>query len=302
MLDVQWLVFRAVVECKGFSRAASSLHMTQSAVSQQIKALENYYGVALLERSGKHVGMTAAGQQLYPHVLGLKKLYQQARESVQAVREDTGHDLAVGASLTVGEYVLPERLAAFRRQHPLIRFELQVADPSVLYARVRAGRLAMALVESAAPPLTGVAAQPCGGDEVWIVASPKMPLPGLVVSLANLLSFPWVLQAKAEGTRGALEEAFIAHGLDCRLMNVVMALDGVEAIKGVVRQGGVIAALSSRSVARAVAAGDLMHIKLQEGVIKREYSLLLNQARQNEVAGETFRQFLQNSFVQQEKC
>ncbi len=296
MLDAQWYVFRAVVECKGFSRAAKTLHMTQSAVSQQIKSLESYYGVSLLERSGKQVSLTAAGQQLYPHVLRLKKLYQQARESVQAVREDTGHCLAVGASLTVGEYVLPERLATFRRLHPLIRFQLQVADTSVLYEQICTGKLAMALVEGTVHRQENVFVLPCGGDELWLVASPNMPLPGAGVPLPFLLSFPWVLQAKADGTRAALEAFFAANGLDCGMVNIVMELNGAEAVKGVVEQGGVIAALSSWSVAREVESGRLMRIKPQEGTIRREYSLLINRAMYSDVAGGTFRQFLQKSF------
>lgn len=291
MLDTQWQVFRAVVECKGFSRAAVRLHLSQSAVSQQIKALENYYGVSLLDRGGRRVRLNAAGRQLYPYVLKFSKLYREAQNSLRAVREQLSGELVVGASLTIGEYVLPERLAAFQRRYPKVRFDLQIADTGEICHRLQERKVMLAFVEDVVDRKIWKTAITCGGDELWVVAAhavvPKMPVP-----FSFLFSFPWILPEKGSSDRRTMKAFIEARGIDASILPVMMELGSTEAIKKVAMQGGVVTILPSGVAEKDVKGGRLTHIQLEEGPIKRKYSLLTGCERGCKEVVETFRRFL----------
>lgn len=300
MLDSQWQVFRAVVECKGFSRAAAQLHLSQSAVSQQIKALENYYGVSLLDRSGKCVHLNAAGRQLYPYVLRFSELYREAQTSVRAAREQISGEIVLGASLTVGEYVLPERLAVFQRRYPKVRFDLQIADTNEICDRLKAGKVMIAFVEGAVDRSQWKTTVTCGGDELWVVAAHTV-VPKTAVSLSFLLSFPWVLREQDASDRKAMQDFFAVHDIDRSALTITMEIGGTEALKGVVMQGGVITVLPSRVVENDVKERRLTHILLREGPIKRNYSLLTGCERDCKEAVEVFRRFLLTT-IKREVC
>ena len=291
LLDTQWQVFRAVVECKGFSRAAVRLHLSQSAVSQQIKALENYYGVSLLDRGGKRVRLNAAGRQLYPYVLKFSRLYREAQTSLRGVREQISGEIVVGASLTIGEYVLPKRLAVFQRRYPKVRFKLQVADTSEICDRLQKRKVMLAFVEDVVDRKIWKTAITCGGDELWVLAAhaivPKMPVP-----FSFLFSFPWILPGVGSSERRAVRAFMEARGIDASALPITMELDSMEAVKSVAVQGGVVTILPSDVAKQDVQERRLTHIQLEEGSIKRKYSLLTGYERGCKEAVETFRRFL----------
>src|SRR5580698_10285668 len=113
-------VFRAVARHLNFRLAAEELLLTQPAVTQQIKALESELDVALFERAGGHVALTLAGAALLPYAGRLAALSAEAREAVIAATGNTAGALAVGASQTIGQYLLPRLIAGFLREFPRV--------------------------------------------------------------------------------------------------------------------------------------------------------------------------------------
>jgi len=111
-------VFRTVATHLNFSRAAEELLLTQPAVTQQIKALEDEFGVPLFDRTGGRITLTPAGQALLPYAEKLKALSEEARSTVANVSGKPGGQLALGASQTISHYVLPNMIAGFLRQNP----------------------------------------------------------------------------------------------------------------------------------------------------------------------------------------
>src|SRR5246127_2908597 len=114
-------VFRAVAQHLNFSRAAEELLLTQPAVTQQIKALEDEFGVPLFDRGGGHIALTAGGKALLPFTEKMKELSDEAVAAVAAAFGQRAGELALGASQTIGYYVLPIFVAGFRRTNPKIR-------------------------------------------------------------------------------------------------------------------------------------------------------------------------------------
>ena len=113
-------VFRAVARHLSFTRAAEELLLTQPAVTQQIKALEEEYGVPLFDRSGGHIALTAAGARLLPFAIQLKEMSDQAFESVTSAAGDHAGKLVLGASQTIGQYLLPNLIAGFLSENPKV--------------------------------------------------------------------------------------------------------------------------------------------------------------------------------------
>src|ERR1700757_2904326 len=113
-------VFRAVARQLNFSRAAEELLLTQPAVTQQIKALEEECGVPLFDRRGGHIALTAGGQALLPHAEQLKDLSDEALSAVAKTSGENAGSLAVGASHTIGQYLLPNLIAGFLRENPRV--------------------------------------------------------------------------------------------------------------------------------------------------------------------------------------
>ncbi len=113
-------VFRVVAAHLNFSRAAEELLLTQPAVTQQIKALEEEYGVPLFDRTGGKIALTPGGQALLPFAKRLKEIADEARVAVANAAGMLAGQLAVGASQTIGQYLLPALLADFLREHPRV--------------------------------------------------------------------------------------------------------------------------------------------------------------------------------------
>src|ERR1700760_1134440 len=113
-------VFRCVAHHLNFSRAAEELLLTQPAVTQQIKALEEECGVPLFDRSGGHITLTPGGQALLPYAEKLKIISDEALAAVASASGRNAGQLAIGASQTIGQYLLPNLVAGFLRGNPRI--------------------------------------------------------------------------------------------------------------------------------------------------------------------------------------
>jgi DNA-binding transcriptional LysR family regulator len=140
-------VFRAVAAQHSFRRSAEQLYLTQPAVTQQIKALEELIGLPLSDRSGRDVTLTAAGDLL------LRYAKESGAVLERGVIELDGHlsgTLRIAASTTIAQYILPPLLGAFLRLHPAVRVELDSSNTESVADAIATGRAALGLVEG--PP------------------------------------------------------------------------------------------------------------------------------------------------------
>jgi DNA-binding transcriptional LysR family regulator len=140
-------VFRIVAQHLNFSRAAEELSLSQPAVTQQIKTLEDEYGIPLFDRSGGRITLTPAGKALLPYANKLKTISDDAYESVTSTGGHHAGKLALGASQTIGQYLLPQLVAAFLRDNPRIAITAMSGNTDAMLAALTAGRIQLALVE-----------------------------------------------------------------------------------------------------------------------------------------------------------
>lgn len=293
MLDIQLKVFKTVVEKKSFSRAAQELFMTQSSVSQHIHNLENYYGVKLFDRLYRKTALTSAGAALYPYAVEVERLYGQARKTMQGITHVISGRLHIGASLTIGEYLMPRILVAFSRLYPQVDIAMDIFNTEQITLMVTQGAINLGFVEGPFESAEILVAEPCGGDELVIIAPGVSRLDDNVPqSLQELLLERWVMRERNSGTRNIFERFISGHGYNIADLNIVMELGSTQAVKEAVKGGLGIGAISRLTVAEDVKRGDIRVIPVKEGEIGRIFTMLSHRDMFQTSTVEKFSEFM----------
>src|SRR5256885_10624894 len=202
----QLAAFCAVVERRSFSQAAERLGVTQPAVSLQVRALEKRLGTQLLDRSGRRVEPTEAGQRLYRAAQRMLTLEEQLLEEVSGTDDGVLRgELALGASTGPGGTVVPVLLGEFQREHPELRVVLSVSDTNRVIEQVAERELELGIV-GAAPRHRGVVFEPFFRDEVILAVPPHHRFAGKQVALDELRGEPLILMQEGAGVRQVIED------------------------------------------------------------------------------------------------
>jgi DNA-binding transcriptional LysR family regulator len=282
----QLRIFAAVAEHQHVTRAAKALHMTQSAVSAAVLSLEERHGVTLFDRVGRSIVLNQTGRVFLERA---RRVLAEARSAESALRDLAGlrrGELSVMASQTIAAYWLPRRLAAFRRLHPGITFDVRMGNTHAVAEAVEAGAVEIGLVEGQVVR-SHLVSTPVGTDKMIIVVSPAHPLARQSApTVHHLVDTSWVLREPGSGTRLAFEELADRWGCAWAELQVAMVLPGNEAVLGAV-QAGVGATLISRSVAEnAISAGLLVELPVTS--LDRTFFLLRHSERYRSLAGHAF--------------
>jgi DNA-binding transcriptional LysR family regulator len=255
--------FLAVVEAGSFHAAAGRLYITQSAVSQALRALETEIGEPLLLRPaggrGAQLRLSAAGQVLLPIARDILRRFAEGRQAVAGLKGLLSGRLAIGAVDVAAIYHLPDPLRAFKRAHPGLGISVRVDGSRALTAALREGALDLAFVLAAETP-AGLAGRHYRDDPLAVVAPPELlaslgpaPAPAAVAALG------WISYPRRSVTRGLIEAAFAAARLP---FPVLMEIDRPEAILQLVRAGLGLAVLPERLLADAAGASELVRLSL----------------------------------------
>ncbi len=253
--------FHHVVRLLSFSRAARHLGVTQPAVTQQVRRLEQALGQRLFHRDGRRLLTTEAGQILAPFAERILTLADDARtalESTAALR--TGH-LKIGASRTAGAYYVGGLLDRFKTRHPGVRVSLSIGNSQTILAGVLDFSLHAGLV-AGRPESPALVSLPFVRDRLLVIVPPEHRLgrkPS--VSIQDLRGLPLVLREPGSATRRLIEQAYAAHGL---IVEPSMELESNEAIKSAVADGLGVAILAGAAVTQEMAAGRLVGRRLRE--------------------------------------
>lgn len=271
----QLRIFIAVAEREHVTAAAEALHLTQSAVSSAVRALESLYGVALFDRIGRRVMLTPSGRQFLPEARRVLAAAADARATLDDMAGLKHGHLRIAASQTIANYWLPGRLAQFRTCYPGVLVSLEIGNSEFVRRRIQDGLADCGLVEdevidSAFDPKN------VGEDELVVVCSAAVKPAGRGLK-GQLTSLPWVFREEGSGTRKIFVAALTALELSESQLHIVLELPSNEAVLSAVLVGGGAAALSRLVVAPAVVSGALRQIKVPG--TKRHFWLVRNGAR-----------------------
>jgi DNA-binding transcriptional LysR family regulator len=259
MLLQQLVTFARVVELGSFTRAGDLLNLSQPAVTRQVAALEREFDVPLLERSGRGIAVTAAGQVVYGHARRIASLVERARVDVLSLSHPERGQVSVAAVTTVGLFTLPNILAEFRQRYPLIRFQVWSGRTDGVLDRLLDGNADVGLL-SAPIAHRRLECIPLFDDPVVLVASPSIaraladPLP-----LAEMAEIDLILYQSPSRFRTLVEASLEQAGAYPR---IAMEFDSHEAVKAAALAGYGVAVVPLEAVQEETARGALVRLRV----------------------------------------
>ncbi|VVE41431.1 LysR family transcriptional regulator [Pandoraea aquatica] len=255
MTPDQLLTFATVAELGNISHAAQALHLSQPAVSGQLRLLQESFGEPLYRRDGRGIRLTAVGEQVAVYANKLRQDYRQAMALRDSLRGLETGALRIGASTTPASYLLPYVIAEFHQRYPAVALHIVDGNTSEIVAQL--DRLDVAFIEGAVPPGLSpeIAVRPWRDDEIVAIARADHPLAQhpAGASLQSIAGYPLIMREPGSGVRALVARAFSVSGLEPR---VALELAGVESIKEAVRAGmgvGFVSAMSMRHEDAALA-------------------------------------------------
>jgi DNA-binding transcriptional LysR family regulator len=276
----QLLIFHKVAEKKNFTRAAEELYISQPAVSKQVQELEKTLGQSLFLQVGRKIYLTEAGQLLFDYAHKIFALSAEAEVALDELRFlERGH-LAVGASTTVGTYLLPEILGRYRASYPHVELFLDIANTEDVQQKLLAHKVEVGIVEGSVSH-SELVYSTWRFDELVLIASPHHPLAqaNVAPSLQELLDSQaaFILREPGSGTRGVLEEALASRGMPP--VSPFMELGSTEAIKQVVRANLGVSFVSRHTIRLELKTGLLKQIPLADFRLTRPLLIVYPQQK-----------------------
>ena len=287
------VVFRAVAEQSSFRKAAEELYLTQPAVSLQVKALEEDLGVQLFDRTGTKINLTKAGRVLLECAQQASVLLSQAESDIAALSGEHAGQLALGASTTIAQYVLPRLLSEFCREHPRVHPTLISGNTEHIVEAVEKQKIALGFIEGPARS-RDVKTEPFLEDELVLIASTAHELSERnSVSCSDLASIPLLQRERGSGTRHVIEMALERQGVKRSSLRIVMELDSTEAIKSAVEAGLGIGFVSRWAMVTDLRLGSSFKIIDVDGLqMKREFLIAFASSPEPSGLAIEFRRFL----------
>ena len=267
-------IFLTVCEVGNMTRAAKELYMAQPSVSQAIAELEKYYDVRLFERLNHRLYLTAAGERLQSYARHILDLSEQARKELSGLSQ--GGSVRIGASLTVGAYLLPDLVAAFQRQSPAVEVFTLVDNTTVIEQKILEDQLDLGIVEG---PVTSphIVEEMYGDDRLVFIASPRHPLASQEsIPVEALANQPFIVREAGSGTQTIFEHAMQASEIPWKVAGIY---NNNEAIKQAVIANLGLAVVSRITITGEIGQGKLVTLPVQEISLKRKFNLIYHQQK-----------------------
>jgi LysR family transcriptional regulator, transcriptional activator of the cysJI operon len=290
MADRRLQVFSTVARLLSFTKAAEALHMTQPAVTFQIRQLEDYFNTRLFDRTHNRISLTDAGELVKSYAERIISLYGEMDNEVRKLTGDVLGPLVLGASTTIGEYVAPRLLGEYQSHFPDVAVRLSIANTVGIIHMVENNEIDIGIVEG---PVNNrnLVATVCWHDEMAVVVPPTHPLAKFdVVDLKDVLAYPFISREEGSGTREVIEEYMAAQGIDRSAMHTVMEFGGPESIKNAVAVGLGTSILSIATLEKELKLGLLKAISLRDP-LTRPFSIVYQRQKFRLRAMEEFLKF-----------
>ncbi len=273
MADRRLQVFYTVARMLSFTKAAETLHMTQPAVTFQVRQLEDHFNTRLFDRTHNRVTLTEAGRKTYEHAEKIFELYTEMENSVKELTGDVSGTLTLGASTTIAEYMLPALLRRFTDKYSDVNLRLKVSNSEGIVSMVENNMIDLGVVEV---PVTNknLMVEVCRIDQLVVVVPPDHPLGEREsVKMDELIPYPFICREEGSGTREVIVENMTQLGLDKNSLNICLELGSPESIKGAVEAGMGISILSRATLTKELALKSLKAVSL-DPPLERAFSFV----------------------------
>lgn len=285
----QLKVFHITAKVRSFTRAAEALFLTQPGISKHIKDLEEYYGLRLFDRLGKRVVLTQAGEVLYTSTEKIFNIIDQTKVEIDEFRGLDRGTLNIGASITIGTYILPDILGRFRRAYPRLNISLDISLNREIVEKVLSNALDIGLL-GAPTDDERLAMKLFFKDELAVIV-PRGHEWALRDSVRpqDLLTQPFILTQQGSGTRVIVEERLKEAGI---FFKNELEFGNTEAVKKAVEAGLGISIVSRHAVLREERQGLIKSLRLSGVNLERHFYITYRKDKYLSKLLEAFMQFL----------
>ena len=287
-MNVDYLkAFHKVATTRSFTKAARELFLTQSAVSQQIRSLEDQIGGRLFDRSGKRVLLTSEGEVLFAYAGRLFDLHEEIESLFGGLRTMQRGKVAIGATAVIGTYFMPAAISAYHQLYPEIEIDLRMGNSEqvlelLLEREVDIGIAGMIKKQAT---LDGVFLH---REKLIFVCSPQSPLAARTrVTLGELDSIPFIWREKGTQTLAIVKRWFQENATD-DFPHQTLSLANMEAAKRIVEEGYGVTIIPTTASQREIEAGLLKHLDVEEFDLTVDYGLFYPKGRIFSMAAEAF--------------
>lgn len=296
MSDRRLKVFHTVARLLSFTKAAEELHMTQPAVTFQVRQLEEYFNTRLFDRTHNKVNLTPAGERVSEFAERIFDLYEEMENRVRDLTGEISGALTIGASTTIAEYMLPALLGEFKNRYPDINLRLKVSNSEGIVSMVEHNVIDLGVVES---PVNNknLIVEVCHEDQLVVVAAPDHDLVkrGGKVTASDIVRYPFVSREEGSGTREVVMRYLMEHKITPSDMTFSLELGSPEAIKGAVEAGMGITILSRSIIGKELKLNMLAELEL-DPPLSRPFSFVRQRQKFRVTVMEKLLEFAQSYF------
>ncbi|MGD8275256.1 MAG: LysR family transcriptional regulator [Thiohalocapsa sp.] len=268
MADRRLQVFHTVARMLSFTKAAESLHMTQPAVTFQIRQLEEHFNTRLFDRTHNRISLTDAGSRVFEYADRIFELYSEMENGVRELTGEISGALTIGASTTIADYMLPTLLGDFNARYPEVAIHLKVSNSDGIVSMVESNAIDLGVVESPVGN-KNLVVETCKQDQLVAIVPPGHPLAKVQqVPFSALLDFPFIHREEGSGTRDVIN-GYLDALPDCAAgLKVSMELGSPEAVKGAVEAGMGVSIVSKATVQKELKLGTLAALALDPPLVR----------------------------------
>jgi DNA-binding transcriptional LysR family regulator len=284
----QLRIFEAAARHLHFGRAAREMHLTQPAVSLQLKQLEERVGLPLFEQMGRRMHLTRAGEELLRHCRIVLRQLREAEEAIDALKGAGGGELHIAVTSTA-KYFAPKLLAEFRRGQPEVKVRLAVSNREAVVRELSDNSVDLAVMGRAPRGLDTIAV-PFAKHPLAVIAAPEHPLARRRrLVLADLADESFLIRERGSGTRSAMETMFHAERFEPA---ETIEMSSNETIKQAVMAGMGVSFLSLHTVGLELATGKLAVLRVAGTPVMREWFVIHRERKRLSPAAAAFESYL----------
>jgi DNA-binding transcriptional LysR family regulator len=292
----------SLVEEGSFSRAAKKMLLTQPALTKNIKNVENYIGMKVVNRSNAGISLTPEGKIIYDYAQRMVKLRNDAREKILKLHENAGGNIYIGASTIPATYILPRVLSEFRNSHPDIMVYIRTADSEDSLNMVLDNEVEIGFIGKK-PLNKKLIAEPLWKDRL-VLAVPKTHRLSKKksITLSEIIDEPFILREKGSATREFLESYLKeAKSVNLSHLHICCELGSSEAVKEAIIAGLGVSVISIHAVERELSLGLLFDVPIQGCRMERNFYLIYKRQTDFRPAHKIFIDFLKKDKLEKPK-
>lgn len=272
MADRRLKIFHTVARLLNFTKAAEELHMTQPAVTFQIRQLEEQFNTRLFDRTHNKVTLTDVGKQVYSYSERILKLYEEMTRNITEMTGDVSGAVTLGASTTIAEYMLPLLIGEFKNKFPEVMINLRESNTEDIVSMVENNDIDLGIVEGSVNN-KNLVVEECKMDHLVVI----MPNNHMLASekklrVEDFVSYPFISREHGSGTQEVITNYVEKHG-NGEDLNICFELSSPEAIKGAVEAGMGLSIVSRATIIKELKLGTLTAVELMPS-LERPFSFV----------------------------